>query len=143
MAANLLVAALLNSVTFLIHAAGLIGLTHLMTLVTGGSPPVRGWSKLAAISVLTFGLFLLLCLEIGLWALGLMSVGVFSDFETAFYFSTSSFATIGFGDVAPAQQWRLLAAMEGVTGFLIIGWSSAYLVMAGIRYGPFERDTHF
>ena len=68
---------------------------------------------------------------------------MFSDFETAFYFSTSSFATIGFGDVAPAPQWRLLAAMEGVTGFLIIGWSSAYLVMAGIRYGPFERDRHF
>ena len=144
MAANLLAAALLNAATFLVHAAGLIGLTHVLTfLVVGTSSPERDWAKLAGIFLLTIGLFFLLCLEMGLWAIGLLFVGAFADFETAFYFSTSSFATIGFGDVAPAPRWRLFAAMEGVTGFLIIGWSSAYLVMAGIRYGPFERDTHF
>ena len=119
MAANLLAAALLNAATFLVHAAGLIGLTHVLTfLVVDTSSPERGWAKLAGIFLLTIGLFFLLCLEMGLWAIGLLFVGAFADFETAFYFSTSSFATIGFGDVAPAPRWRLFAAMEGVTGFL-------------------------
>jgi hypothetical protein len=37
----------------------------------------------------------------------------------------------------------LFASLEGVTGFLIMGWSAAYLVTTGIRFGPFERDKHF
>ncbi|MBA3448557.1 MAG: two pore domain potassium channel family protein [Pseudaminobacter sp.] len=143
MTANLVVAAMLNALTFLVHAAGLIALTRLMKFLPGEAAPDRRWGKLVGIFIAAFGLFILLCIEIGIWAVSLVGVGAFSDFETAFYFSTSSFATIGFGDVAPAHSWRLLAAMEGVTGFLIIGWSSAYLVMSGIRFGPFERDTHF
>ena len=76
-------------------------------------------------------------------ALRQLAVGAFAEFDTAFYFSTSAFATIGFTDVAPLAKWRLLAAMEGITGFLIMGWSAAYLVTSGIRFGPFERDKHF
>jgi hypothetical protein len=33
--------------------------------------------------------------------------------------------------------------MEGVNGFLLIGWSTAYLVTAGTRIGPFTRGEHF
>ena len=141
---NLIIAAMLNVLTFLVHAAGLVALTRLMTFLVGeAAPEDRRWARLAGIFIAAFGLFILLCVEIGIWAVSLIGVGAFPDFETAFYFSTSSFATIGFGDVAPAQEWRLLAAIEGVTGFLIIGWTSAYLVMSGIRFGPFERDMHF
>jgi hypothetical protein len=144
MAANLLLAAILNLLTFLIHAMGLVALTRLMDFLA--ARPVlenRSWAKVAALLVLASGLMVLLCAEIALWAAGLVGVGAFPDFETAFYVSTSSFATIGFGDIHPAATWRLLVALEGVTGFLIIGWSAAYLVTSGIRFGPFERDMHF
>jgi hypothetical protein len=144
MAANLLMAALLNAVTFLVHAVGLIGLTHLMTeIIESSSVRERRWAKLMAMFLLAMGLFLLLSVEIAVWAAFMVGIGAFPDFETAFYFSTSSFATIGFGDVPPALEWRLLAAMEGVTGFLIVGWSAAYMVTSGIRFGPFQRDMHF
>ncbi|WP_394891854.1 ion channel [Mesorhizobium sp. AaZ16] len=144
MAANLLMAALLNAVTFLVHAVGLIGLTHLMTkIIERSSVRERRWAKLMAMFLLAMGLFLLLSVEIAVWAACMIGIGAFPDFETAFYFSTSSFATIGFGDVPPALEWRLLAAMEGVTGFLIVGWSAAYMVASSIRFGPFERDMHF
>jgi hypothetical protein len=63
--------------------------------------------------------------------------------NTALYFSTSNFATVGFGDVVPSHHWRLLAAIEGIGGFLIVGWSSAYLVTAGVSMGPFRRGVHF
>lgn len=144
MAANLLLAAILNLLTFLIHAMGLVALTRLMGFLV--APPLlegRLWAKLAAVMILASGLMVLLCVEMAVWAMGLIGVGAFDDFGTAFYFSTSAFATIGFGDVAPAEKWRLASSLEGVTGFLMIGWSTAYLVTSGIRFGPFRRDMHF
>jgi hypothetical protein len=144
MTANLLLAAILNLLTFLIHGLGLVALTRLTDfLVARPLLEGRAWAKLAAVSILATGLMFLLCVEMALWAAAFVGVGAFADFNTAFYFSTSAFATIGFGDVAPAKEWELASSLEGTTGFLIIGWSTAYLVTAGIRFGPFRRDMHF
>jgi hypothetical protein len=123
---------------------GLVALTRLLDFLVA-HPVVEGrsWAKVTALLVLASGLMVVLCVEMALWAAALVGIGAFVDFDTAFYFSTSAFATIGFGDVAPAHRWRLLASLEGVTGFLIIGWSAAYLVTSGIRFGPFQRDMHF
>jgi hypothetical protein len=144
MTTNLLLAVTLNLLTFLTHALGLVALTRVMDfLVARSLLEGYAWAKLAAVAILATGLMILLCIEMALWAAGFIGVGAFADFETAFYFSTSAFATIGFGDVAPAKEWELASSLEGVTGFLIIGWSTAYLVTSGIRFGPFRRDLHF
>ena len=144
MAANLVAAAILNGLTFVLHAAGLVALTRVMVFldVRCGMALWRQ-GKSVAVLVLASGVFVLLCVEMTVWALFLVAVDAFPDLDTAFYFSTSAFATIGFGDVAPAHDWRLLASMEGVTGFLVIGWTAAYLVTSCVRFGPFERDMHF
>ncbi len=144
MVSNLAIGSAIIALTFFIHSVGLIWLTRLMSAVAERLPfRDRQTAKIIAMLIAATGLMILLSVEIAVWALGLVSAGAFADFETALYFSTSTFATVGFGDVAPAPEWRLLAAMEGVAGFLIIGWSTVYLVTAGIRFGPFERDTHF
>ncbi len=144
MVANLLLATIFEVLTFLVHAAGLIGLTHVIAYLLA-HPLIDGkqGEKVFAMAVLALGLFLLVSIEIALWAGGMLALGAFKHFEEAFYFSTSAFATIGFNDVTPAREWRLLTSMEGVTGFLIMGWTAAYLVTSGIRFGPFERDKHF
>ena len=97
---------------------------------------------LAMISVV-IGLFAVLTVEIWLWAVCYSLFGVIGDYPTALYFSTTTFATVGFGDVVPGPAWRLLAALEGINGFLLIGWSTAYLVSAGVRIGPFRAGEHF
>nr|WP_237437934.1 ion channel [Altericroceibacterium endophyticum] len=51
-----------------------------------------------------------------------------SSFEDALYFSTISYATIGFSDAQIAEQWRLLAAQEGIVGVILMGWSTAFFV---------------
>ncbi|MEL6258793.1 MAG: two pore domain potassium channel family protein, partial [Pseudomonadota bacterium] len=35
---------------------------------------------------------------------------------------------VGFGDIVLDERWRLLAATESMNGFLLIGWSTAYLI---------------
>jgi len=144
MVTNLVLATIFDVITFLVHAAGLIALTHMVAFLLA-HPVVNGkqGEKVIAMALLALGLFVLVGVEIAIWAAGMRLVGAFHDFETAFYFSASTFATIGFNDVAPAKEWRLLSSLEGVTGLLIVGWTAAYLATSGIRFGPFERDKHF
>jgi Ion channel. len=92
---------------------------------------------------MAFGLFAVVSVEVWLWTLCYLILSVTPDFESALYLSTITYSTVGCGDVIPAKAWRLLSALEGVIGFLMIGWSTAYLVTAGTRFGPFWSGERF
>jgi hypothetical protein len=94
-------------------------------------------------NTVVIGVFAVLTAEVWLWAAAYSLIGVVDDFETALYFSTITFSTVGYGDVVPHPEWRMFAALEGVNGFLLIGWSTAYLIAAGMRVGPFKSGEHF
>lgn len=143
MLGNLLFGTLLIASSVVVHTFGLIAVTHAMKwLVARFRPHGRRSRTLAMISVV-IGLFAVLTVEVWLWGVCYALLGVVDGFPTALYFSTTTFATIGFGDVLPQKDWRLLAALEGIDGFLLIGWSTAYLVAAGTRVGPFRLGEHF
>ncbi len=67
------------------------------------------------------------------------TLDVFKTLEDALYFSLTSYATIGYGDVVLSHQWRILGAIEGVNGILMLGWSIAFLV--GV-VGRFRHMQH-
>lgn len=72
----------------------------------------------------TFGMayhFLLLWPETGRIA-GLPSTHLFDHI----YFSATVFTTVGFGDLSPVGPIRFMAGTEGLTGFLLIGWSASF-----------------
>jgi len=140
---NLLIGTVVISLTVLVHTFGLIAVTHAVGyLVTGFRMHGRHSRTVAMISVV-MGLFAVMTIEIWLWAGLYLLLDIFADFETGLYFSTITFSTVGYGDVVPAHAWRVLAALEGVNGFLLIGWSTAYLIAAGTRIGPFRAGEHF
>lgn len=89
------------------------------------------------------GLFFLHTIEVWVWAIAYVSLGVVDDFEPALYFSTLTFSTLRYGDITPLADWRVFAALEAVNGFILIGWSTAYLVAASTRHGPFRIGEHF
>ena len=69
-------------------------------------------------------LLLLHTLEAGIWAaLYALHPAGLPDFETALYFSLTSYTTIGYGDVLLSPALRLVGAMEGVVGTLMFGLS--------------------
>jgi hypothetical protein len=76
---------------------------------------------------MVYGLMILHLLEIAVWAVFYKSVGCFAEFETSFYYSATSYSTVGFGDVLPPVEWRILGAAEAVTGVLMFGWSTGVL----------------
>jgi hypothetical protein len=143
MIVNLGLGALVISLTVLIHTWGLIAVTHAMTWLTGRFRLHGHRSRVLAMNTVVIGIFAVLTVQVWLWAACYALLGVVPDFPTALYFSTITFSTVGYGDVVPAHEWRLFAALEGVNGFLLIGWSTAYLIAAGIRVGPFRSGEHF
>lgn len=64
--------------------------------------------------------------------LGLGSVaGAFSGSALDyFYFSATTYTTLGVGDLFPTGAIRLLAAVEALNGFVLIGWSASFTYLS-------------
>ena len=141
---NLALGTTVISSTVLIHTVGLILLTRTMGFVYGYLRlHSHTFGKTISMVTTVLGLFFVHTVEIWLWALVYATLGAFASFEEALYFSTATFSTVGYGDTVLRPDWRLLGALEGVNGFLLIGWSTAYLVAASTRHGPFRIGEHF
>ena len=57
----------------------------------------------------------------------LLPLRCFPSWELAFYFSGSTYATVGYGDVILPSHWRLLGPLESLTGVLMCGVSVSIL----------------
>src|SRR5713101_311201 len=87
-------------------------------------------------------------LEILLWA-GFYRWLCFPLWESAFYFSASSYATVGYGDLVPPHLWRTLGPVESIIGVLMC-WLSAsflfaivtWLVQSETRLSPKPAKPH-
>jgi hypothetical protein len=44
-----------------------------------------------------------------------------------------TYGAIGYDDSAMAVEWRLVSAIEGINGIILIGWSTAFFVMIVAR----------
>ena len=55
-------------------------------------------------------------------------------------FSTTSFTTLGHGDVVLDRHWRLFGVIEGANGLLLFGWSTAFLFSVISRMRALEHD---
>jgi voltage-gated potassium channel Kch len=76
-----------------------------------------------------------------IWALALYVLAAFPTLEASVYFSLVAFTTLGLGDVLAPQEWRILAVMAAVNGFLSFGLLTALLVEAlrQVRLAQLER----
>jgi voltage-gated potassium channel len=97
------------------------------------------WGIIAAAG----GLFVLHAIEIWAYALLYAWIDAVPDFETALYFSTATYATIGYGDVVLDRGWRIVGAIEGANGVILLGWSTAFFVavVSRIRFVESEIGT--
>lgn len=142
MLANLALSTALVAATTAIHFAGLAFLMWWMQ--RSAARFSRHQDYLVAQFVLllfaVMGLFGLHTAEIWLYAAVYYALGVLPDFESALYFSTSTFTTVGYGDVVIGPDWRLAAAIEGANGLVLIGWSTAFLVAVTARLRALETE---
>ena len=113
----------------IVHSAGLVGISRALRLHDDKSIPNEFGLRAAALMG-TYGLllFALHFLEIFLFALFYRWVGAVHSMEEALYYSASSYATLGAPTANFAEGWRLVGALEALIGFVLIGWSTAFMV---------------
>jgi hypothetical protein len=66
-------------------------------------------------------------LEVMIWALIYLLVGVVPDGSDTIYFAFVNYTTLGYGDIVPVPQWQLLGPMTAMNGVLLFGWSAAVI----------------
>ena len=144
MMSNLVLGALVISLNVIVHTVGLMVLARWMSWIVHWFRLHRhSLGKTVAMVTTVLGLFAVHTVEVWIWAFAHLMAGVVNGLEDAVYFSTVTFSTLGYGDIVPATGWRVFAALEAMNGFLLIGWSIAYLIAASTRHGPFRMGEHF
>jgi hypothetical protein len=74
---------------------------------------------------------------------GRLSGAVSGEFVDFLYFSTVTYTTIGFGEVVPQGPTRIIAAIEGMIGLLMVGWSASFTYLTMERFWPLHvRKRH-
>jgi len=132
---ELFVAALLVLVTVITHGLGLGGLSWTLDKVHPVEANSHSHSKRAfAATVLTLGLVAICAVEIWVYAFFYVWAGAIPDLRAAVYFSTVTFSTLGFSDGAIIDRWKLVGAIEGINGAILVGWSVAFLVAEMTRH---------
>lgn len=131
--------------TVILHGGGLLALGRLMEMREQSTGQTR-ISPLsiegAIVAVLAaLGLLVLHGVEIWLYAFLYREIGAVETLRDAIYFSTIAYASIGFSDAAMAPHWKLLGALEGINGALLLGWSVAFFVTLMTRFLP-ARHHH-
>ncbi len=124
-----LLALALATVTVILHAVGTV---HIVIPAVGvwrqgvdsQVRPRPVWTLIRLVGML----LILHLLEMAVWAAAYSAAGVFANFETSLYFSLKSYTTVGYGDVLPTTEWRLLGPIEAAVGVLMLGWSTSIIV---------------
>ena len=112
LSSNLALASCMVAVTVSMHFWGLMLLTR---AVSGGGRRLRaheGHGRAGLVILLgVFGVFALHTAEIWSYAALYQVLGEVRAFTDALYFSTTAFASLGFGDVVLSPRWRLISAV--------------------------------
>lgn len=126
MVAELSIASCLVAITVVIHAAGLgMVLTHVSHSKVRPED-TRFWPITWLLIRIAWLLIVIHLLEIAVWALFFFLAKCLPDVESSFYFSAVTYATIGYGDLVLPKEWRMLGPIEGFTGILMFGLSTAF-----------------
>jgi hypothetical protein len=125
MIAKLLIAAALVAATVAIHAGGL-GLLLSRISEAPAKLEARFWPITWLLIRIAWWLIIIHMFEIAVWALFFCWQRCLPNVESSFYFSGVTYATIGYGDLVLPNDWRLFGPLEGLTGILMCGLSSAF-----------------
>lgn len=115
----------LVALTVAIHAAGLALILYRLSHLPA-RPRVPFWQGTWFMIRMAYWLIFVHVIEISVWSLFFWWQRCMPDVESAFYFSGVTYTTLGYGDLLLTQEWRLLGPIEGLTGILMCGVSTAF-----------------
>lgn len=138
---QLFIGTILICITVVIHAVFLDILIRWISRVSNTARLMfkEHWKVPMLVSAV-LGVFVAHIIQIWLWALFYLTVHALPTLEESLYFSTSTFTTVGFGDVVLSKDWRLVSSFQSANGFILFGWSTAFIFEIMSRL--YEHDSH-
>jgi voltage-gated potassium channel len=132
-------AAILVTLTVCLQCGGMAalinwGIAHI-TQVRRRLGPVRSTGHIVRLTGVMFTLHMS---QILLWA-AFYRWECFPSWEAAFYFSITSYSTVGYGDLVLPAAWRSLGPVESAAGVLMCGLSASFLFAIVTRL--VDRET--
>jgi hypothetical protein len=119
-------ALILMAMCVAIHAVGVSWAVQQLRRRARHAP--QFWTSTGLFVLVSVWIVLLHLAEILVWALFYLWRHAMPDLQSALYFSAVTYTTTGYGDLVLAEGWRLLGAVEALTGILMCGWSTGFFV---------------
>lgn len=141
--AQLLISGALVFVLTLFHALGLLGIGKVLHLepeaLRSRSIDLYSIMTMAGLGLMIFSLHIV---EILMFAAFYLGVGALQGLDHAIFVSASAYTTLGLTTWFP-EKWRLIGAAEALIGFVLIGWSTAFMIgtMESLREKPRNRKA--
>ena len=124
MLSKLLIATVLLAMTVVIHAGGVTWAVRQVHRLE--APGQQTWVEFRRFIAVAAWIVFLHVTEISMWALAYAWGGAIAGLQTAGYFSAVTYTTTGYGDVLLPDEWRIVGAIEALTGILMCGWSTGF-----------------
>ncbi len=98
------------------------------------------WRPLMA-GTIVVSVFVVQIVHIWLWATLylLLNCAPLQNISDALYFATVTYTTLGYGDIVLEHRFRMLGAIEGANGFILFGWTTAFIFDVISRL--YKKDT--
>ena len=133
MALQFLVGCIVSVINIMIHALitlSAVGIARWTSLRTVSRPR----RHLMAVMVLTVMVLMLAhTSEVVIWSLAYAAVGAAPAGSDLLDFAFVNYTTLGYGDVTPLAEWRLIGPMTAMNGILMFGWSTAVVLRKAIE----------
>lgn len=66
----------------------------------------------------------------------------YESFLDCLYFSSSTYTSLGFGDLTPTHELRMLAAAEVLNGMVLIAWTASFTYLAMEKFWHLNHTHH-
>ena len=94
------------------------------------------WPLLVSLLAMMAGNFI----QIIIWGIIFLLLGEFKELYEAVYHSAVNFASLGYGDIVMSQNRKLLGPLEAVNGVIMLGMTSAALMVILQQVIKDQRD---
>jgi voltage-gated potassium channel len=127
------VAVILITATLWLQSAGMAFLIHwARSFIARGIRGLGPWTSVDLMIRFATAMVVLHVLQILLWAAAYRWLCL-PSWESSFYFSATSYSTVGYGDMVLPKVWRTLGPIESVMGVLMCGISVSALFAIATR----------
>ncbi|MGX1322730.1 hypothetical protein AB7M17_006183 [Bradyrhizobium sp. USDA 377] len=124
---QVLVSALVSAINIGIHALATVGAVSIARAAgsrRSGGPRLHLMGVMVATAA---ALSVAHTLEVLVWVCTYWFVQAAPPGSDLLYFVFVNYTTLGYGDITPVPEWRLIGPLTAMNGILLFGWSAAIL----------------